>query len=314
MTGLHRRELTGYDARWPAIEAAGGLWVAGPDTDSVQLRRAVVSGQVRALESHLRDIGALAGLPLEYLFIATPNVDAAHVNTLTGLRGLSLDSWAGDLRVDEMADLEWFGVVEVGKGQLDTLWANGHSDLRWLSVGKYRERDLQALSRLPRLADLAIVDSRSLVSLGGIEELQQLQRLELAMCSALEDVAGIEDATAVRSVVLESCNRVDDLSPLAELPELRVVQIEMRTPPSLRSLAGHPTLEFVWLIGGKPRADEVDALLESPSLRMINARRESWLRTGGTWVHAANIYAMTPEQIKLYEELLEEMNRLKYGA
>lgn len=237
--------------------------------------------------------------------------DASAVDTLTRLRGLAVGTWDGDIAFARLPDLEWFGVVEVEQGQLDGLWEHGHQGLRMLSVGRYREPDLDALERLPQLEDLAITDSRALKSLAGVERLSRLQRLDLAICPYLGSLEGLEGAIGLESFVMASCNKIDDLGPLAELPNLRVVQIDQRKPPSLVPLVGHRTLEFVWITGGNPPGWEAEALLENGSLRMLNVKRESWMRPETEWVHSENIYTVTPAELEVYFGLLDELNRLK---
>ena len=287
--------------------------MADVDLDPDELPAAIAQGRVRAIEYHGRDLDVLAGTDLDYLTVVSPNADAHALNTMTDLRGVSLDSWVGDLRLHELPQLEWFGVVEAEKGQLDGLWDHGHPCLRLLSIGRYRQPSLAALTRIPQLTDLAIVDSRTLESLAGIETIPNLRRLELALCRSLGGLTGVEEAPGLESIVIESCHRIDDLGPLAHVGTLRSVQVDMRTMPALAALAGHPALEFAFLTGATvPKAD-IDALLTCPSLRMLQVRRSLWLRTGDAWQHIENVYAMTPDETDRWESLSEQFNRVKYG-
>ncbi len=310
---LERRELAGEDPRWAAIDEAGGLYVVPPGTDPSTVREAVLRGGVRALEVHDKQLTAIQGLPLEFVFTTAPDVDAAVLNTLGELRGLSLDSWVGDLDLGRLSNLEWFGVTEVAPGQLDALWASGHGRLQRLAVGRYRHTDLRPLVRLPELYDVSIVDSRVLTSLGGLGSLPRLRTLDLAICPKLGGLAGIEGARGLQSLVLDACNHIDDLGPLDRLRDLRVLQIDMRKPPTLIPLEGHVSLEFVWLITGHRPLGEIDELLASPRLRMVTMRRGCWMRGPGGWHHIEDIYAMTPHEDRMYQGLLAELNRYKYA-
>jgi hypothetical protein len=165
MTSLSRRALQGYDPRWVDIDQMGGLFIVPPDMSAEEICCELGGGEVRAVEMHGRDLAPLADFPVEYLFTTWPNVDASAINRMTRLRGLSLDSWSGDLLVSRLGHLEWFGVVEVEHGQLDELFDNGHQTLRWFSAGKYREPDISPLGRLEALTSLAVVDSRKLTTL-----------------------------------------------------------------------------------------------------------------------------------------------------
>ena len=311
MKYLSPRLLQGIDGRWDAIGAAGGLYVADPSAAPEALRQEVIGGNVRALEVHADDLTWLEGLPLEFVVAHGGLVDITPIRTLRSLRGLSVDAWVGDLDLSHFPLLRWFGVSEVEKGQLDRLYETGHPTLEMLEVGKYREADLTSLSRLTRLQDLSIVDSRSLASLSGIGALPNLRLLDLHTCPQLATVEGIQSATMLRAIVLTTCNRIEDLAPVRSLPDLKVVQIEMRHPPSLQPLVGHDSVEFVWVIGGKPPPGEIELLSESPAMRMVNSNRASWMRADDGWIHVDNIYAMTTEQLELHETLLADLNRLK---
>jgi len=180
-----------------------------------------------------------------------------------------------------------------------------------VSVGNCSEPSLSVVAGLPQLTHLSIVDSRSLVSRAGIGALTQLRALELAICPKLESLDGIDSASALQSLVLDMCNQTESLDPLAAATHLRVLQIEVRNPPSLGPLVGHPALEFVWLLGGRRPAGEVETVLENPRLRMVNVRRATWMRTDDQWVHFDDVYAMTGSQVRLYKELVDELNRIK---
>ena len=309
---MSRRALQGFDPRWEDIDQMGGLYIVPPDMSVEEIQLELGGGAVRAVEMHGGDLASLADFPVEYLFTTWPNVDAAPINRMTRLRGLSLDSWGGDLLVSRLRHLEWFGVVEVEHGQLDELFDNGHPTMRWFSAGKYREPDISPLERLVGLTSLAVVDSRKLTTLEGLGALSRLASLDLTMCPKLASLDGIEAATALQAVTLETCNRVDDLGPLANLPDLRVVQIEMRSTPSVAPLAGHPSLEYLWVIGRKPPSGEIEALLETTSLRMINAGRATWLRLPTGWKHFDDIYAMSEDELELRERSIAALNGLKY--
>ena len=302
----------GFDPRWADIEAAGGLHIIPPQMGDNEVRREIAGGSIRAVEAHIPDLSPLLDFPIEFLMTTWPDVDATPINRLTRLRGLSLDSWSGDLSVSLLPDLEWFGVIEAEPGQLDDLFDSGHPKLLSLSVGRYREQDLSPLHALNGLVSLAIVNSRSLETLEGIGNLDGLAHLDLTTCPRLASLRGLETAPRLRAVTLESCNRIDDLSPLAGLPNLRVVQIEMRETPSLAPLNGHPRLEFLWIVGREPRAEEIETLLETTSIRMINAGRSSWLRMDEGWKHFANLYAMSDRELQLRDELITELNAAKY--
>lgn len=304
-TKLGRRTLEGFDSRYPAVQAAGGMFVATAETDPDQARGLIVSGQVRALEVHpgVGDLTFLADTPLEFLHVGATSVDTSTVNTLTSLRSLALDSWTGELDLSALPHLEWLTVTEIDPGQQEQLTSRGHPVLHHLSIGKYREADLRTLAAFPALAHLEVVDSRTLEGLAGIEDLPGLRKIDLVACRALTTLDALADAGGIQHVGLERCNKIDDLGPVAAPPALRSFKVDMRTPPALTPFAGHGSLEFAWIVGGKRPAEELTVLLDNPSMQLVESSREMWLRADGGWEHVANIYDMSLEQSRLYETL-----------
>lgn len=302
---LHQRPLQGFDSRHEAMEAAGGLFVADPAADPDALRDEVVARGVRALDlpAPLADLAFLHGLALEFLRVASTNVDIAPVNACGSLRALALDSWTGALDVGALPGLEWFAVTEVEPGQLDQLTGPGHHRLHHLSVGRCRERGLEALASIPRLVHLEIVDARSLSSLAAVSGLADLRKLDLVLCRALAALDGLEAAAGLTSLVLENCNRIGDLGVVAALPALRALKVDMRRPPSLLPLVGHPSLEYLQLVGGRRPEGEVTALLDNPALLVVQSARSMWMRTEDTWQHVPDMYDMPPDLAERRERL-----------
>jgi len=310
---LPRRPIGGVSSKNEAIEASGGLFVALPKCDPAEVRDAVISGGVRALEVQGKDLAFLEGLPLEFLTLNVTDPHIDPVNSLRSLRGLYVDTWHGELDFEALPNLEWFGVTEVDPERLDALAEHGHPRLRHISIGRYRWGDLRPLERLPELVSLTITDSWYLAGVRGVEALPKLRAVEFALCYRLASLAGLEDAAGLECVDLHSCNKLEGLAPVARLGGLRLLQLELREPPSLTPFSGHPTLEFVWLVGGKPLADEIDALRAVRSLVMIVSARGVWVRTDGEWERIENIYDMTPAQQARYDELTRQRLAIKAG-
>lgn len=308
---LEQRILVGYDSRFREIEAAGGLYIVWTTTDVDAARAEVLRAGIRALEVHVQALDFLRDLPLEFLFLNAPLPRIEPVASLTRLRSLAAGAWQGALDFTALPALEWFGVFEPERRQLDPLFRDGHAQLRHLSVARWKEDDLRPLAGLPRLTHLNLSHARRFASLGGIAALPELRVLELESCSALASLAGIDAADDLEHVGLATCNRIDDIAPLGCLPALRAVQIELRQPPSLMPLVELPTLESVWLVGGRRPHEEYEALRAKPSLVVLQTGRSAWLRRDGEWLHVLDIYAMTPEQTTLYDALHERRNAIK---
>lgn len=304
---LTRRILEGRAAMFAAIEAVGGLFIVPPETDPDLVRQAVLADGIRALEVQTRDLDFLSGLPLEFLHLNVAMPRIGPVNSLGRLRGLVLDAWEGDLDFGELPNLEWFGVTEVERGQLDELFEHGHQRLHHLAIGKYRERDLCPLSTLAMLTHLSVGDSRALTRVTGIETLPRLRYVDLYSCPGLATLSGIEAATSLQHVELSRCNKINRLNDVAALPDLRSLQIEMSRPPPLIPIIGHPTLQYLWLVGGrKPVADDILRLLDNPPLRFLASSRSHWIRASTGWVHIPDIYAMNADESALHERHMRE--------
>lgn len=305
--GWPLRDQHGGGSEAAAIAAAGGMLVVPPDADPTAIRQAVDQG-ARALELHRGDLSMLAGTPLGFLHVVSVTANAGGLRDLPHLRSLSMDAWRGDVDLAALPSLEWLHVAEVEAGQFASL-AVPHPTLRHVRIGQYRGEDLALLAGMPGLEYLSLWQAGQLASLRGIPA--ELEVLELARCPALTTLDGIEGAPGLQAVVLDTCNKVDDLAPLADLADLRLVQLDMRKPPSLEPFVGHSTLEFVWIVGGSRPAGEVEALQPSPALRMVNVRRATWMRTPQGWEHFPNVYAMTEEQLAARDRVLDDLNRRK---
>lgn len=290
-----------------AIEAVGGLFIVPPEADPDRVRQAVLAGGIRALEVHARNLDFLSTLPLQFLVVNAAMPRVAPVNSLADLRGLALNAWKGDLDFCALPHLEWFGVTEVERDQLDALFEHGHQRLHHLAIGKYRETDFSALSTLTMLTHLSVGDSRALTGVTGIETLPRLRYFDVYSCPGLATLSGIEAAISLQHVEISRCNKIDRLEDIAALPNLRSLQIEMDRPPSLTPLIGQPTLEYLWLVGGrKPAAEEIYRLLDNPPLRFLASSRRQWLRASTGWLHIPDIYAMNEDEASLRERHMRE--------
>lgn len=307
MTAWPVREWPGGASEAEAIAAAGGMVVVPRDAAPEAIRQAVDAG-AHALELHQGLLAMLAGSAVEFLHVVSATADLTGLRDVPRLRSLSVDAWRGDLDLAALPALEWLHAAEVEPGQFESLMVP-HPCLRHVRIGRYRGEDLSWLDRWPRLAYASLWQAPVLASPAGLPAWVEV--LELASCPRLATLDGVAAAPGLQALVLERCDGIDDLAPLASLPGLRLVQLDMRRPPSLAPLAGHPRLAFVWVLGGLPPPGEVEALLESPELRMVNIRRASWMRGPTGWDHFPDIYAMSPDELARRELLVEDFNKVK---
>lgn len=286
-----------------AIREAGGEAVVTDEVDRPAL------DDVKAVQIHSGDLTPLEGLPIEFLSVVSVSLEAETLAALPRLRSLSIDGWSGDLDLTALPELRWLSITDIDRTRAASLRIS-HDGIRHLTLGRYRSTDLADLAGFANLVSLTLTRA-PIESLTGIEAFPELRALDLEQCRRLSHLGGIEAASRLQSVVLTGCTQLDELTGLTPLSDLGAVQVEMPQAPPLEPLVGHTSLEFLWLIRGSRPRDELEALLASPRMRMLNVNRETWMRSGERWTHYANIYALSPAELALRDMLLADLNRLK---
>jgi hypothetical protein len=259
------------------MAAAGGLWLADYSTDREAVVAEVRERGIRALEV-VGDLSFLTELPeLEFLIARDPP-DVAPIHTLSKLRVLSFPgTWEGHLDARAWPVLLRFGATEIPKdgGGVETLYAHP----RLLSLGLQRPRlvDLGPIAA-PRLASLSVADSRTVVSLAGIDELAStLLDLTLSGLPALESLHGLEALRRLEVLHLDGLRQITSLEIVAELPSLRFLDVlDLKNVESLRPLAGHATLEYIGF--GRTADLDLEPLLTIPNLELFNTGTYRWNR------------------------------------
>jgi len=146
----------------------------------------------------------------------------------------------------------------------------GCSGLQRLNIVNYPLEDLKKLNNIAGLKHLQLT-SKKLLSLAGIEALQSLRNLDLAICPKLESLSGINKCQEIQFVELESCKKVSDVSSLGELSSLReIVLTDCGKIKSLQSLAKCRLLESLIFAGDTNVEDgELTPLLDMPELKRM---------------------------------------------
>jgi hypothetical protein len=166
---LKARPLIPEQASAREMAAAGGLWLVDESTDRAAAVAEVRERGLRALQV-VGDLSFVAELPEIEFLVARDPPDVAPIHTLSKLRLLSFSgTWGGSLDGTAWPELRWFGAVETPKngGGIETLF--GHPSLRSLGLGRPRLADLGPIDA-PRLESLDIGQTRTLVTLAGIEK------------------------------------------------------------------------------------------------------------------------------------------------
>lgn len=107
-------------------------------------------------------------------------------------------------------------------------------NLEKLFIGKYNEPDLSKFKLLKNLKHLR-VNTGSIKTLKGIEELQNLQTLLLMQATKLEELDGIEKLSNLQHLRIDNCKNVKNISILAKMKNITILEI-VGTTPKLTSI------------------------------------------------------------------------------
>jgi hypothetical protein len=260
------------------MTAAGGLWLAEDQSDRAAVVAEVRERGLRALEV-VGDLSFVTALPdLEFLVARDPP-DVAPIHALSNLRLLSFPgTWGGRVDAAAWPALERFAALEIPKdgGGVETVL--GHPSLRSLDLGRARLVDLRPI-RAPRLEALSLAQSRTLVSLAGIDGLAStLLDLTLSVLPALDSLQGLEALGRLEVLHLDGLRRITSLDLVAALPRLRFLDVmDLEGVETLRPLARHPSLEY---LAFGPTADlDLEPLFTIPKLTLVlTGIRHGWNR------------------------------------
>lgn len=110
-------------------------------------------------------------------------------------------------------------------------------------------KDLQLLSTATQFTTLSLCQG-SLADLRGIEHLQSLQKLDLALLRNLGDITALRELKDLRGLTISKCAKVEDLSPIHALSGLEELAIAGKhTFENLEFLRNFPALkEFIFEI------------------------------------------------------------------
>lgn len=158
--------------------------------------------------------------------------------------------------------------------------------IKHLQIWKYPFTDLQPLQKMKQLKHLQI-QSRKLENTDGIEDLSDLRKLDLALCTQLQDISATARCKSLEEVKFYSNNKLHDISPLAMLPNLRKLDVEnIDKIDSIKCFAGSESLEFAYFAG--VNIEDGDT---SPLLTMPNLKRTALATKRHYNVHRDEIYA-----------------------
>jgi hypothetical protein len=141
-------------------------------------------------------------------------------------------------------------------------------ELLFLFTEGYPGCDLSAFAPLATLRRLH-VNSKSLISADGIDELKGLEHLTFAYCSFLVNVEAVSRCTSLRVFELHNCKKVARLPAFSAQNELRRIQIENGAIESIKPLTMCGDLEEVYLPGTKIADGDISPLLVLRHLKRV---------------------------------------------
>ena len=138
--------------------------------------------------------------------------------------------------------------------------------LHTLGLWSCPEKDLHLLSTATQLTALSLCQG-SLVDLRGIEHLQALRKLDLALLRNLSDIKSLRELKGLCSLNISKCAKVEDLSPIHSLSGLEELFIAGKYQlEDLDFLKHFPALkEFIFEVQLKKR--DFAPLFDLPALR-----------------------------------------------
>jgi len=153
--------------------------------------------------------------------------------------------------------------------------------LKRINIIGFPDKDLTRWKRNEKLKELRL-ESNSLESLTGLEQVQNITQLCLYKCPKLGALDAVVSAASIQKLSLGRCPSILDLSSVAKLTELKELEIEdCRDIQSLAPVAKCRKLEMLQIAGNTTVLDgDFTALTKLPNLkRVLLAQRKHYSHT-----------------------------------
>lgn len=232
---------------------------------------------------------------IKRLKIGSETCDWNIINSLHNIEYLSIGGWfKTELSFSKFERLRY----------LTTYHNDGYSDLydlpslEYLEITGWKEKNCEKLSTLKSLTSLVLVNSYSLVSLDGIEslnniteielhglrkfkiikpasKLKALEKLVISGCGSIECLSGLERSQSISQVYIEKCKCFTDFSFLnGKIAEtIHTLFMNGLEISSLnRYFKGLRNLETLSLVGSKVNDGDLNILFKLQGLKVV------WLR------------------------------------
>tara|TARA_R110000868_G_scaffold410609_1_gene699233 strand:+ start:28 stop:741 length:714 start_codon:yes stop_codon:yes gene_type:complete len=173
------------------------------------------------------DINVISSCPnIKFLYIHYAPFDYSVVNELENIVQLGIDTddrneivFSNKPRLRNVS-LHWRAKAKslFECRQLEDLW-----------MGKYNGKNLSDFENLSNLKSLRI-NTGSISSLNGIENLSKLENLYLAQVTKLEDISAIENLKNLKSLTINNCKKIKNIEVINSLKNIDIVNIMGTTP------------------------------------------------------------------------------------
>jgi hypothetical protein len=220
--------------------------------------------------SGIADLSFLSEFPsLRYLEVVDQQrVPTRDLEGLSNLRGLWLQTPGAGI------DFSWFPELEVfvGDWHRDNRHVSRCQELRQLRAWHFKPKsaDLQELAHTTRLEWLALTQT-NIMSLTGLETLEDLRYLDLAYAPALESLDVFRPGRLqLRELSIEKAKKIASYEPIAALPWLRRLKLSWCAPmPDLKWTKGMDLLDNFSFVETNVEDGDLSPLLELPKLRYV---------------------------------------------
>lgn len=226
---------------------------------------------------HISSIGAYKARNLDFLR-EYPNVNTVLVSDgqgidlegltyLANLKHLTLDHYDTPIPLSRFAKLKTF------KGEWSTGldFEHGCSCLQFLTLCKYKARDLTAFPYIPSLLDLELIQP-TIASLDGIERYVHLKNLQFFRCLQLTSISAITglDDGEIEYIAFRQCKKIKDIESLGELSHVKRITLETcGAVDSLAFFLGCRELEGVGFFETDVLDGDLSPLLRLPHLSFV---------------------------------------------
>lgn len=150
--------------------------------------------------------------------------------------------------------------------------------VKYLYLSRYKGFQFEFLKNQKNLNTIEL-DLTPIISLNGVEEIQNLSVLKLIECRKLENIQALSKSKSIKVLDLRLCNRISDFSPVGTMSQLRVFCTDSYKMDSLDFLRTLPELNSLGLFGNKKVKLDVEIFQNLPQLKFFGTCRKILSKT-----------------------------------